>query len=358
MNFVRGKSAALHPDRPRSRAHKSPLGAAAAPFDAASFYGRLVSEQSSSKDRAGLESSGRNGTRAREEMSPSPPAPVPSSSSSSSSKRKNTVADDARRDPPAPSPLFCATCSMFITEPGGMLEHRRSTLHLFKESLPASARPNKNAIWLPENNRGYQMLQHKLGWREDEGGLGADRQGRMAPVPTVLKLDTAGLGRKRRRPGSSSSSSSSSCAAATGTAARAAAATEAILRNSVGGGDGKARVTHFYPHHAGAGGANGDAVGGLSKAKRAQSEVNAAASAAAAAEVRRQRRIQAAEEEKARRLEEQRAAIDLRADVPDGYEELYLRGGGGGEGGGGGGGRGSKDDTDRRAARRWHNRRR
>jgi hypothetical protein len=47
-------------------------------------------------------------------------------------------------------------------------------------------------VWLPESNRGYQLLKD-MGWKED-AGLGPTGQGRVAPIATVLKNDRAGLG--------------------------------------------------------------------------------------------------------------------------------------------------------------------
>ena len=46
---------------------------------------------------------------------------------------------------------------------------------------------------LNSSNKGFQMLE-KMGWKESEGGLGKQRQGRMIPLQPSLKLDQKGLG--------------------------------------------------------------------------------------------------------------------------------------------------------------------
>ncbi|ETV91230.1 hypothetical protein H310_14095 [Aphanomyces invadans] len=47
---------------------------------------------------------------------------------------------------------------------------------------------------IPPSNKGYKMLT-SMGWKAGEG-LGAEKQGRKAPVPTCFKRDRAGLGKK------------------------------------------------------------------------------------------------------------------------------------------------------------------
>lgn len=47
-------------------------------------------------------------------------------------------------------------------------------------------------VWLPESNRGYQLLA-SMGWKEDSG-LGPKAQGRVEPIATVFKTDRQGVG--------------------------------------------------------------------------------------------------------------------------------------------------------------------
>ena len=174
------------------------------------------------------------------------------------------------------------------------------------------------------------MLRDKMGWDEEQGGLGARRQGRLEPVPTTLKVDRGGLGRKppkQRRPAAATAASASAAAAAAalrpppqGWRGQTAARTAALLRNSVGGGDGRARVTHFHSHHE----AEGDgATDGLSRAKRAQSTKNAALPQATSAALKRQRKQANRRAREARGRKEKEIRLDLRTDLPEGYESLY-----------------------------------
>jgi len=50
---------------------------------------------------------------------------------------------------------------------------------------------------LDKSNRGFQLLT-KMGWRENEGGLGRNRQGTLMPVKTCLKHDKKGIGSRSR----------------------------------------------------------------------------------------------------------------------------------------------------------------
>ncbi|RLN38156.1 hypothetical protein BBO99_00002914 [Phytophthora kernoviae] len=49
-------------------------------------------------------------------------------------------------------------------------------------------------VWLPESNRGYQMLR-TMGWEETRG-LGPTGDGKMTPIATIFKTDRAGIGVK------------------------------------------------------------------------------------------------------------------------------------------------------------------
>lgn len=57
----------------------------------------------------------------------------------------------------------------------------------------SSAGPRSSRLSLPRSNIGYRMLE-RMGWREEEGGLGKDRGGGMEPVKTVVKRDMKGVG--------------------------------------------------------------------------------------------------------------------------------------------------------------------
>lgn len=86
--------------------------------------------------------------------------------------------------------VYCALCKEQVTVP--WKEHATSTLHLFNRQCPMPASP----VCLPEDNRGYQMLQ-QLGWREGSG-LGPTGGGPKAPVATLLKQDRLGVGHTTR----------------------------------------------------------------------------------------------------------------------------------------------------------------
>ncbi|GMF17971.1 unnamed protein product [Phytophthora lilii] len=47
-------------------------------------------------------------------------------------------------------------------------------------------------VWLPETNRGYQMLK-SMGWQEN-GGLGPTGDGKVTPIATTFKTDRSGVG--------------------------------------------------------------------------------------------------------------------------------------------------------------------
>lgn len=49
---------------------------------------------------------------------------------------------------------------------------------------------------LDKSNKGFQILA-RMGWREKDGGLGKDRQGKLSPVKTILKRNKHGLGAAR-----------------------------------------------------------------------------------------------------------------------------------------------------------------
>jgi hypothetical protein len=58
--------------------------------------------------------------------------------------------------------------------------------------------PKLTALSLDQSNKGFKLLT-RLGWNEDEGGLGKRRQGRLAPVMTCLKNDRYGIGAGKKK---------------------------------------------------------------------------------------------------------------------------------------------------------------
>jgi hypothetical protein len=71
-------------------------------------------------------------------------------------------------------------------------EHNHSEFgKVYKRASEGFIEPSK--LTLNSSNKGYQMLE-KMGWKESEGGLGKERQGRLIPLTPSLKLDQKGLG--------------------------------------------------------------------------------------------------------------------------------------------------------------------
>ncbi|XP_078609968.1 G patch domain and ankyrin repeat-containing protein 1-like isoform X2 [Branchiostoma floridae x Branchiostoma japonicum] len=86
---------------------------------------------------------------------------------------------------------FCEVCQQEFKETS-QEDHEHSTVHLFNcKHAPAST-----MYFLPESNRGFQMMLRE-GWDKEEG-LGRDgRKGQKFPVKTVLKRDRTGLGARQ-----------------------------------------------------------------------------------------------------------------------------------------------------------------
>lgn len=122
--------------------------------------------------------------------------------------------------------------------------------------------PKLSSLALDETNRGYKILE-KMGWSEQKGGLGRQRQGSMLPVKTVLKRDKKGLGSGKRK---------------------------------------KARITH--------------------PAKSRSPENDGATQRKETKAERRRRRKQEAEQESRKA---KRARMLLRTDISDEYEQLYMK---------------------------------
>ncbi|KAJ0404931.1 hypothetical protein P43SY_005930 [Pythium insidiosum] len=166
---------------------------------------------------------------------------------------------------------FCVACNLYVHDTT-VEEHDQSLAHM----LSSTRAPSLKKVWLPESNRGYQLLLN-MGWHQDSG-LGRRNDGRIDPVATVLKTDRAGLGMP--------------CPAA--------------------------RVTHFPPHDEQQQRASAD---GLSEAQRVQNRLG------------RKRKEQptaglsAAQRKQKREHEQQRdrvLALELYGSHLEGYE-AYLR---------------------------------
>ncbi|POM79883.1 G patch domain containing protein [Phytophthora palmivora] len=82
---------------------------------------------------------------------------------------------------------FCAACNVYVKD-SSVAEHDQTTAHLLSSSKGVSVRK----VWLPETNRGYQMLK-SMGWQET-GGLGPSGDGKVTPIATTFKTDRAGVG--------------------------------------------------------------------------------------------------------------------------------------------------------------------
>ena len=89
-------------------------------------------------------------------------------------------------------PFYCEICQAEFKDTH-LDAHNTSTVHLFN-----CRRPRKpTTYFLPENNKGFQMLL-RAGW-DKEKGLGSEEQGHKFPVKTVLKRDRHGLGAEEDR---------------------------------------------------------------------------------------------------------------------------------------------------------------
>eukprot|EP00041_Stephanoeca_diplocostata_P011281 m.183619 g.183619 ORF g.183619 m.183619 type:complete len:454 (-) comp18481_c1_seq1:318-1679(-) len=119
---------------------------------------------------------------------------------------------------------YCDVCACDYTQPEDI--HLTSIMHQMQSKAGSSpTEAPKRSFGLQPTNRGYQMLLQQ-GW--DEGGLGAQGQGRLFPVKTVLKRDRRGV------------------------TEGSAAPTPATNAGSIASTSSQARVTHFNPFDAAA----------------------------------------------------------------------------------------------------------
>lgn len=83
-------------------------------------------------------------------------------------------------------PRWCEVCEVCYTDSAHT--HTWSTLHQFSLKRP----PSLPQYCLAPSSVGYKVML-RLGWNP-RSGLGPEHAGRLHPVGTVLKSDTAGLG--------------------------------------------------------------------------------------------------------------------------------------------------------------------
>ncbi|KAK3511234.1 hypothetical protein QTP70_033621, partial [Hemibagrus guttatus] len=93
------------------------------------------------------------------------------------------AADPTDRSPPT---QWCEVCEVCYTD--STHTHTLSTLHQFNLKRP----PSLPHYCLAPSSVGYKVML-RLGW-DPHSGLGPEHAGRLNPVSTVLKSDTAGLG--------------------------------------------------------------------------------------------------------------------------------------------------------------------
>jgi hypothetical protein len=256
-------------------------------------------------------------------------AAAPATTASSSAKKPLTL------------PRFCPTCAEDVPATG-WVAHASSIAHQMGMAPAATAR----TVWLPPANPGYRMLE-AMGWSEASGrGLGAHEQGRLQPVPTVLKEDRRGVGAapaKRRRLHVEGADGGRGAALGGGGAAagRASARSDAARRPAPG--DSTARVTHFPPHSDYEAASSADAVSraereqdarpggkagraGAGRATARSRGVPVAAAAAAGAGARTAGSAAARQREQAEKAAARRHArlrAEVLMDVPSGFEALF-----------------------------------
>lgn len=68
----------------------------------------------------------------------------------------------------------------------------------FGQTYAKSQQIQNSSLLLDPSNKGFKLLL-KMGWREEDGGLGKHRQGTLLPIKTVLKKGKHGLGASNRK---------------------------------------------------------------------------------------------------------------------------------------------------------------
>lgn len=82
--------------------------------------------------------------------------------------------------------FFCERCNNHFSD--SKEDHIKSPAHLFNLQYEPAVHFD-----IPQSNKGYKIMREKLNW-DGERGLGKEQQGRLFPVPTVLKKDRLGVG--------------------------------------------------------------------------------------------------------------------------------------------------------------------
>ena len=76
-------------------------------------------------------------------------------------------------------------------------DHRHSCKSVFGKALAYASTEvpstQTNKLTFDKSNKGFQLLK-KLGFHEEDGGLGKMRQGRLSPIEIKRKIDKRGLG--------------------------------------------------------------------------------------------------------------------------------------------------------------------
>jgi hypothetical protein len=95
-----------------------------------------------------------------------------------------------RRSPsPAVVAVPSASWNNATTAPIVEMEHDRQKIiptTAFGQTYAKSQETQLTSLFLDRSNKGFEILT-KIGWREQEGGLGKKRQGSLLPIKTVLK---------------------------------------------------------------------------------------------------------------------------------------------------------------------------
>ena len=68
----------------------------------------------------------------------------------------------------------------------------------FGQTYTKSQQMKLSSLLLGPSNKGFKLLL-KMGWREEDGGLGKRRQGTLLPIKTVHKKGKLGLGASNRK---------------------------------------------------------------------------------------------------------------------------------------------------------------
>ena len=100
---------------------------------------------------------------------------------------------------PVPSSHGATTSGAAIVENWTIGEPRQNIrAEFWQTTYMKSQEIQLSSISIDRSNKGFKLLS-KMGWREQDGGLGKRRQGSMLPIQTVLKEGKLGLGAGKRK---------------------------------------------------------------------------------------------------------------------------------------------------------------